>query len=239
MPARKQAQEEVPVEDQDITSTGDDGTRPSHPENEPVFGELIEGVFEPEGVHAAMVAAQKEIGNIAKTALNPHFKSKFVDLATATETIIPVLNKHNLYVIQGVHVNPQGTPTLDTTIYHEDGSSVGHFSYPLVSKDMTDPQKVGASMTYARRYSLMAIVGAAPEDDDGNTAATPAPIKKVQTPRTTIGRALKSAGVSDPQSFKDAAKAQGMNVSSFDDLSDAQVSEWLEKLDTNASDVPF
>jgi len=31
-----------------------------------------------------------------------------------------------------------------------------------------DPQGYGSALTYARRYSLMAACGIAPEDDDGN-----------------------------------------------------------------------
>ena len=36
-----------------------------------------------------------------------------------------------------------------------------------------DPQGYGSALTYARRYSLMACVGIAPEDDDGNAASHP------------------------------------------------------------------
>jgi hypothetical protein len=36
-----------------------------------------------------------------------------------------------------------------------------------------DPQGYGSALTYARRYSLMAACGIAPEDDDGNAASKP------------------------------------------------------------------
>jgi hypothetical protein len=35
----------------------------------------------------------------------------------------------------------------------------------------SDPQGIGSCITYARRYSLAAMVGVAPEDDDGNAAS--------------------------------------------------------------------
>jgi len=42
-----------------------------------------------------------------------------------------------------------------------------------------DPQGYGSALTYARRYSLMAACGIAPEDDDGNAASkTPAKAAK-------------------------------------------------------------
>jgi hypothetical protein len=44
-----------------------------------------------------------------------------------------------------------------------------------------DPQGYGSALTYARRYSLMAACGIAPEDDDGNAATR----KVVPTPDIT------------------------------------------------------
>jgi hypothetical protein len=50
-----------------------------------------------------------------------------------------------------------------------------------------DPQGYGSALTYARRYSLMAACGIAPEDDDGNAAT------KVITPRGVISPTEKPA----------------------------------------------
>jgi hypothetical protein len=58
---------------------------------------------------------------------------------------------------------------LVTTIYHESGESISG-SHPL--PDITDPQKFGSAITYARRYSICAILSiTADEDDDANTAS--------------------------------------------------------------------
>jgi len=211
------------------TFAEDDGTRPSLPPIE-IPGETL--TVEPPGVFAAMVKAQAEIGNIAKTALNPHFKSKFVDLATASEHILPILNKHGLFVIQGVDTRDNG-PVLNTTIYHEDGSSIGGFSYPLVSKDANDPQKLGASMTYARRYSLMAIVGAAPEDDDGNSAATPA--AKKASAKDKLKKQLLDMKA-DGAKFKELAKKAGVSAENFAGTSEADAQKILDSIDGG---VPF
>lgn len=40
-----------------------------------------------------------------------------------------------------------------------------------MSPTKNDPQGVGSAITYGRRYSLLAMTGAAPEDDDGNKAS--------------------------------------------------------------------
>ncbi len=67
-------------------------------------------------------------------------------------------------------------------LLHSSGQSVSaQFSMPV--KDASNPQAVGSALTYARRYALMAAIGVAPEDDDGNTAAGPkaAPVVRTQT----------------------------------------------------------
>jgi hypothetical protein len=54
---------------------------------------------------------------------------------------------------------------------------------PVASKDPSDPQKMGGAITYYRRYSLLALLGLAPEDDDGNAASKPAPPAKAPETR--------------------------------------------------------
>jgi hypothetical protein len=53
---------------------------------------------------------------------------------------------------------------------HESGEkmSAGVLHVPATKQDA---QGYGSALTYARRYSLMAACGIAPEDDDGNAAS--------------------------------------------------------------------
>jgi hypothetical protein len=53
---------------------------------------------------------------------------------------------------------------------HESGQTIrsGKLHVPAAKQD---PQGYGSALTYARRYSLMAACGIAPEDDDGNAAS--------------------------------------------------------------------
>jgi hypothetical protein len=66
---------------------------------------------------------------------------------------------------------------VETVFVHESGEifSAGKLHVPAVKHDA---QGYGSALTYARRYSLMAACGIAPEDDDGNAASkrTPAPV---------------------------------------------------------------
>lgn len=64
----------------------------------------------------------------------------------------------------------EGKNTLQTTILHQSGEKVSG-SIEIVSKDSLDPQKVGAGVTYMRRYMLTCMFGLEEDDDDGNTAA--------------------------------------------------------------------
>jgi hypothetical protein len=118
----------------------------------------------------AFVAAQAAMDAVKKASTNPAFRSKYADLAGVVEAVVPALNAHGIAVVQapafdGEHVS------VTTTFLHESGSAVT--SVLDLRPIKADPQGVGSATTYARRYALMAMTGAAPEDDDGNAASKP------------------------------------------------------------------
>lgn len=123
---------------------------------------------------AALVAAQAEMRNPPKDSTNPHFKSKFADLATVLDTVKPTLAKHRLGVVQ-LPTEVEGVgPALSTMLIHESGEFVR--STIGLRPGKQDPQGIGAALTYARRYGLQAVLGiTADDDDDGNHASRPAP----------------------------------------------------------------
>jgi hypothetical protein len=65
---------------------------------------------------------------------------------------------------------------VETMFIHESGEMLecGTLHVPASKQD---PQGYGSALTYARRYSLMAACGIAPEDDDGNSASRRTEIK--------------------------------------------------------------
>jgi hypothetical protein len=65
---------------------------------------------------------------------------------------------------------------VETMFVHESGEMLecGILHVPASKQD---PQGYGSALTYARRYSLMAACGIAPEDDDGNSASRKTEIK--------------------------------------------------------------
>jgi hypothetical protein len=130
----------------------------------------------------ALIAAQKSTEAVYKGSSNPAFKSKYADLAAVVEATIPAMNENGISVMQ--HPDFDGDMLVLTTILmHESGASMSHVMRMPISK--RDPQGIGSATTYARRYSLLAITGTAPEDDDGNAASgqakalAPKPVKTI------------------------------------------------------------
>jgi hypothetical protein len=120
-------------------------------------------------VSAALVKAQKAFGPALKSSSNPHFKSRYADLAACVEAVIDGLNSNGIALIQKQHPH-EGGVSVETIFIHESGEqlSAGILTVPAAKQD---PQGYGSALTYARRYSLMAACGIAPEDDDGNAAS--------------------------------------------------------------------
>jgi len=117
-----------------------------------------------------LVKAQKEFAPALKTSLNPHFKSKYVGLDGCVEAVIDALNNNGIYLLQKSHDCDDGVK-VETVLVHESGEQIsgGVLHVPAAKND---PQGYGSALTYARRYSLMATCGIAPEDDDGNQATS-------------------------------------------------------------------
>lgn len=132
---------------------------------------------------AAFVKAQAEIEKAIKEKNNPHFRSKYADLGAVVDAIKPALEKHGLGFFQKFHEDHDGV-TVETIIVHESGETLsnGVLSVPATKKDA---QGFGSATTYARRYSLQAAFGVAPEDDDGNAASQRRePAQQAQAPVT-------------------------------------------------------
>lgn len=116
----------------------------------------------------ALSKAQGEIKGAAKDTDNTFFKSRYADLASVWDACRASLSAHGLSVIQTTEDGADGV-TVVTTLAHSSGEWVdGRLTLKPVKGD---PQGVGSAITYARRYALAAIVGVAPEDDDGNAAS--------------------------------------------------------------------
>ena len=121
-------------------------------------------------IAAALAKAQGAIEGAVKGSLNPHFKNKYADLASVWEACRKPLADNGLSVVQTTGII-DGSAVLITQLLHSSGESIQGVTPLLMGKQ--DMQALGSAITYARRYGLAAIVGVAPEDDDGQAAAQP------------------------------------------------------------------
>jgi hypothetical protein len=96
------------------------------------------------------------------------FGYRYADLATVSELLLPELSKRGLSFICAPTLRADGKFVLEYLLQHATDDEAIRGAYPLPTGR---PQEVGSAITYARRYALCAVTGAAPdEDDDGQEA---------------------------------------------------------------------
>jgi hypothetical protein len=133
----------------------------------------------------ALSLAQKKFDAVGKdkTAkiVGPkgNYSYSYADLASILAAVRPALSENGLAIVQVITWG-DGHSWLVTRLLHSSGQSI-ESTYPLREYDR--PQEMGSALTYARRYSLTALLGiAAEEDDDGQAAGDGVP--REETPRT-------------------------------------------------------
>ena len=121
----------------------------------------------------ALLAFQKEAPElhkdstaVVKTKTGGEYRYKYMSFDQAMAAIRPVLNKHGLVISQQIQIK-EGHRALETFLTHAEDSSSWWTSTVLLP-DTDDMQALGSAITYARRYSLISMLGlVADEDDDG------------------------------------------------------------------------
>jgi hypothetical protein len=116
----------------------------------------------------AVTKAVAELKNPAKDSVNPFYNSKYADLATVRDAVLPVLARHDLAVLQ-LPCELDNAAALTTLLTHTSGEWVE--TTIKLRPVRNDPQGVGSALTYARRDALQSIAGVAAEDDDDGNAA--------------------------------------------------------------------
>jgi hypothetical protein len=165
---------------------------------------------------SALVRAQRGFAPALKTSTNPHFRSKYVDLAGCIEAVVDALNAAGIALIQRTSEDSTGV-TVETVFVHESGEMMecGKLHVPASKQDA---QGYGSALTYARRYSLMAAAGIAPEDDDGN-AASRTPTPKVSATKTDLVPPTRMAVVADVAAAIDERMSANDLIGAFEEYS--------------------
>lgn len=135
-------------------------------------------------IAAALVKAQKAFEPARKQSNNPAFRSKYASLENCIDAVLEALNANGIMFCQPCHECSDGV-IVETLFIHESGEtfSAGKLHVPAAKQD---PQGYGSALTYARRYSLLAACGIAPEDDDGNAATAAVSTSKPAPPRPYV-----------------------------------------------------
>jgi len=116
-------------------------------------------------IAAALVVFQVKVSKVNKDATNPFFKSKYASLSNIQDAIATPLEEAGLSYMQF----PDGQHGLTTIVMHESGEWLQSTYTMRPVKD--DPQGIGSSITYQKRYALAgALALNIDDDDDGNTA---------------------------------------------------------------------
>lgn len=179
----------------------------------------------------ALAKAQAEMKNATLNKVNPHFKSKYADLANIIDTTRAVLAKHGLSVVQTTEMR-EGQLVLVTTLLHTSGQSIcGEYPLPMV---LEKPQAMGSALTYARRYSLAAICNiSAEEDDDANAAQAEAK----NTKPITAAQVKELTTLADEVGADKAKFCKYLNVASLADIPASKFKAAIDALEAKRAPV--
>lgn len=125
----------------------------------------------------AVLALHKDIPRIGKDSTNPHFRNKYVSLPVMLSVIKPIANKHGFILSQPIDIGSTRDGMMGNVVMsvltHAD-TGLNDIAKLALSNDLLakkDMQGLGGAITYARRYTLSALLGLEESDDDGNTAS--------------------------------------------------------------------
>ena len=122
----------------------------------------------------AMLKVQEQLHPVVKNAQNTFVGNTYATLNSVVEACKHSLLEHGIWLTQLPTPAPvelgTGHIALETMLMHaESGEWIS--STTVIPLPKNDPQGMGSAITYARRYSLCAMLGIITEDDDGNAAS--------------------------------------------------------------------
>src|ERR1700688_1693641 len=125
-------------------------------------------------IATALAKAQTELSNLEKamsgTVYNARTDSpesfRYASLSSGLDIIRKVLGGQQIAVTQTTDIDrASGTVNLTTLLVHTSGEWISS-DWPVCKLSETvAPRRMGAALTYARRYALFTMVGIAGEDD--------------------------------------------------------------------------
>jgi ERF superfamily len=168
---------------------------------------------------------------------------RYAPLASGLDIVRKTLGQHEIATVQTTAIDhATGLVNLTTMLAHASGEWIAS-DWPVCSAtETTNPQRMGAALTYARRYALFTLVGIAGEDDldapdlgaSSGTGTSPAGSAVVPLPRPGRGSgngrtAVKAESVITLNQASSAAKRDQL-LSDIDALESADfASAWAQE----------
>jgi hypothetical protein len=207
---------------------------------------------------AALAKAQAEIANPEKsltaTVVSPFPREgvktfRYAPLSSGLDLVRKCLGQHEIATVQTTAMDREsGLIRLTTTLVHASGEWVSS-DWPVCPLTETAaPHRLGAALTYARRYALFTLVGIAGEDDldapdlAGAEMASPAhqtPPKLQQGPIESDQPAVGPRSSSVSQGFEKRARSERTRApilppEASDKLRERLISELEQQTDAEA-----
>src|ERR1035437_9645479 len=200
--------------------------------------ELAEILSHDDNIDFMLLDLQRVIEPMVKTKTNPFYSSKYFDINALLEVVVPELNKFDILVTQ-----PLKGDKVCTVLTHVP-TGQWRESWLNIPAGL-DAQKLGAAVTFLRRYTLLSLLSIQAEDDDGNgavkspahTAIPEAPARQIASPvpgEGTAASVYKAPVLPVPdyaKHFQDNKRQPKTQTSNCDDCG-AVTSKWSAKSST-------
>ena len=160
---------------------------------------------------AALAKAQAELVNPEKSLVatigsghrgGPEQSFRYAPLSSGLDIVRKTLGQHEIATVQTTAIDQAaGLVNLTTVLAHASGEWIAS-DWPVCAiADTATPHRMGAALTYARRYALFALVGIAGEDDlDAPDLLPPEqPVSKHDEPNRTGNSRLNGGRQHSPQ----------------------------------------
>lgn len=194
---------------------------------------------------AALAKAQAEIQNPEKSLtaniVSPFPREgvrtfRYASLASGLDLVRKSLGQHEIATVQATAIDQDnGLIRLTTTLVHASGEWVSS-EWPVCPVSETAaPHRLGAALTYARRYALFTLVGIAGEDDLDAPDLAPAEAAQPSLPITSVPAVAKRARA-DKSSFLqvtlgDSEKLRQQLISELAQLGDSEaLAAWAQRV---------
>jgi hypothetical protein len=171
-------------------------------------------------IAAALAKAQAELANPEKSLVGTirsdapgvaERSFRYAPLSSGLEIVRKTLSQHEIATVQATSIDESaGIVRLSTILAHASGEWIAS-DWPVCAISETAvPHRMGAALTYARRYALFTLVGIAGEDDldAPDLIAQPTPPSKAESPRGNQNGQFSSGQVHPPPQFPTGRRAK-------------------------------